>query len=88
MSILGTFLALLALSEQVNGGADNIDVLGTVISLREKRTKMVQTEEQYMFLHHAINDFILGEEEGSQHAVGDDVLDDGIDNFGFEHVRL
>lgn len=87
-------MALHSLIEQIKAGCDSIDILDTVLKLREKRPKMVQTVEQYTFLYQALVTFIrrwmAGEVDSVVHStVGSDiVLDAGIDNFGFEHVKL
>ena len=47
----GTFLALQHLTELVRSGESSIDILATVLLLRETRPKMVQTLQQYSFLY-------------------------------------
>ena len=47
----GTYLALASLTQQVEAGCEAVDVLGTVLQLRARRPKMVQTQEQYTFLY-------------------------------------
>ena len=88
----GTYLALLSLTEQIQAGCGTIDVMETVLKLREKRPKMVQTEEQYNFLYQCLSLFIrrrlTGEDNVDTRIINDTVLDAGIDNFGFEHVKL
>ena len=88
----GTYLALLSLTEQIQAGCGTIDVMETVLKLREKRPKMVQTEEQYNFLYQCLSVYIrrrlTGEDNTDTRIISDTVLDAGIDNFGFEHVKL
>jgi len=88
----GTYLALQHLTEQVKAGAESIDILGTVLLLRELRPKMVQTQEQYSFIYQVMDEFIkrrqLGEDVLDMVTVKDEVLEEGVDNFGFEHVHL
>ena len=63
----------------------------TVSQLREKRPKMVQTHQQYVFLYQCMVAFIqqwINGEDSVDTFVGDRVLDAGVDNFGFEHVKL
>ena len=36
-----------------------VDIFGVVNNLREQRINMVQTKEQYVFLHSAVNDALL-----------------------------
>lgn len=88
----GTYLALQHLTEQVKAGAESIDILGTVLLLRELRPKMVQTQEQYSFIYQVMDEFIkrrqLGEDVLDMVTVKDEVLEEGVDNFGFEHVQL
>ena len=83
----GTYLALASLTEQVQGGCGSIDIMKTVLMLREKRPKMVQTQEQYLFLYQCMAVFvkrwITGEVAVDTKIVSDTVLDAGIDNFGF-----
>ena len=85
-------MALASLTEQIKAGNTNIDIMETVLKLREKRPKMVQTQEQYMFLYQAMSLFIrrwmTGDDCTDFKTVSDSVLDAGIDNFGFEHVKL
>ncbi|KRZ09677.1 Tyrosine-protein phosphatase 10D [Trichinella zimbabwensis] len=49
----GTFIALDRLLQGVEQGVP-IDVYGTVRSLRKERVWMVQTEQQYVFIHHCL----------------------------------
>jgi len=87
----GTYLALLSLTQQIQSGCDSVDIMQTVTQLREKRPKMVQTQEQYHFLYQCIMVFIRQWMNGADIVdgfVGDRVLDAGVDNFGFEHVKL
>ena len=66
--------------------------MDTVLKLREKRPKMVQTQEQYNFLYQCLSVYIrrrlTGEDNTDTRILSDTVLDAGIDNFGFEHVKL
>lgn len=87
----GTYLALLSLTQQIQAGCDSVDIMQTVSQLREKRPKMVQTQEQYLFLYQCLAVFIrkwMNGEDSVDAYVGDKVLDEGLDNFGFEHVKL
>jgi len=87
----GTFLALQHLTELVRSGESSIDILGTVLLLRETRPKMVQTLQQYSFLYQAMDVFIKSWRRGELApavVLKDDVLDSGMDNFGFENVQL
>lgn len=90
--ISGTYLALASLTEQITSGYGTIDIMETVLKLREKRPKMVQTQEQYLFLYQCLLVFIrrwvTGDDGVDAKIVSDNVLDAGIDNFGFEHVKL
>ena len=85
-------MALASLTEQVQAGCGSIDIMETVLKLREKRPKMVQTQEQYLFLYQCMSVFVrrwlTGEDGVDTKIVSDNVLDAGIDNFGFEHVKL
>jgi len=86
----GTYLALLSLAEQMKGGSESVDVLKTVLALRKMRPKMVQTLEQYDLIHRclvSLSDDVSGG-RGSVRGLGDVLLDAGVDNFGFEHVKI
>jgi len=87
----GTYLALLSLTQQIQAGCDSIDIKQTVCDLRGKRPKMVQTREQYVFIYQCIATFVknwMNGEDFVDSVIGDKVLDAGVDNFGFEHVKL
>uniref|UniRef100_A0A8C4PZI2 protein-tyrosine-phosphatase n=2 Tax=Eptatretus burgeri TaxID=7764 RepID=A0A8C4PZI2_EPTBU len=47
----GTFIALDQVLSDLESGSDNIDFMALVAELRWYRTGMVQTEEQYAFIH-------------------------------------
>ncbi|KFD67772.1 LOW QUALITY PROTEIN: hypothetical protein M514_07512 [Trichuris suis] len=49
----GTFIALDQLLQNVRS-ADVIDVFGTVYQMRKERVWMVQSEQQYVFIHHCL----------------------------------
>ena len=52
---------------------------------------MVQTREQYVFIYQCIATFVknwMNGEDFVDSVIGDKVLDAGVDNFGFEHVKL
>ncbi|KFM66966.1 Phosphotidylinositol phosphatase PTPRQ, partial [Stegodyphus mimosarum] len=53
----GTFIAVDRLSQQLMR-SDVIDVYGTVLDLRQYRTNMVQTEDQYIYIHLCVNQLI------------------------------
>jgi len=88
----GTFLALQHLTELVKSRESSIDILSTVLQLRELRPKMVQSLQQYTFLYQAMDMFIKMQRSGQDFpekvVVKDEVLEAGVDNFGFEHVKL
>ncbi|XP_053395795.1 uncharacterized protein LOC123524141 [Mercenaria mercenaria] len=54
----GTFIALDYLTDQAMA-LNYIDVAGTVQALREQRVNMVQTFEQYIFVHHALVETLM-----------------------------
>ena len=82
---------MLSLNQQVQAGCDSVDILHTVLQLRERRPKMVQTQEQYSFIYqclsHFIHSWVTGEDRHDG-LIRDKLLDAGLDNFGFEHVKL
>ena len=47
----GTMLALNKIMEDIDGGAEDIDIFNTVLNLRSERVLMVQKLVQYEFLH-------------------------------------
>jgi len=86
----GTYLALRSLISQ-SKLEDEVDVMKTVFKLRSQRPKLVQTFEQYVLLYQVLSVYLAKEEglcEDSVDISGDIVLDAGIENFGFEHVKL
>ena len=63
----GTMLALNKITEDIDGGAEDIDIFNTVLNLRSERVLMVQKLVQYEFLH-VCTDYYLGTKNG---AAGD-----------------
>uniref|UniRef100_A0A5S6QYN0 protein-tyrosine-phosphatase n=1 Tax=Trichuris muris TaxID=70415 RepID=A0A5S6QYN0_TRIMR len=61
----GTFIALDQLLQSVRS-ADIIDVFGTVYQMRKERVWMVQSEQQYVFIHHCLLAAIEESEERRQ----------------------
>lgn len=53
----GTLIAADILLQTANAGKE-IDIYNTVLNLRKQRVKMVQTEEQYIYIHRLIADHI------------------------------
>ncbi|XP_056643716.1 phosphatidylinositol phosphatase PTPRQ-like isoform X1 [Diorhabda sublineata] len=53
----GTLIAADILLQTVNSGKE-IDIYNTVLNLRKQRVKMVQTEEQYIYIHRLVADHI------------------------------
>ncbi|XP_013791926.1 tyrosine-protein phosphatase 10D-like isoform X2 [Limulus polyphemus] len=53
----GTFLALDRLMQHIRVH-DYVDVFWTVLEMREYRSNLVQTEDQYIYIHECINDLI------------------------------
>lgn len=85
----GTYLAVRSLMEQVKK-EERVDILHTVKQLRQLRPKLVQTQEQYLFIYQVINLYLKhGDEvDGVPVEPLDELLDEGVVNFGFEHVKL
>ena len=59
LSGTGTMLALNKIIEDIDGGAQDIDIFNTVLNLRSERVLMVQKLIQYEFLH-VCTDYYLG----------------------------
>lgn len=53
----GTFIVLDSMMERMKK-VDSLNIFEFVEQMRRKRTNMVQTEAQYMFVHDALNEFI------------------------------
>ncbi|GIY08823.1 hypothetical protein CDAR_199232 [Caerostris darwini] len=68
----GTFIAVDRLSQQLHS-SDSIDIFGTVMELRHHRINMVQTEDQYIYIHlcvkQLVDDINRPEEKGSEEAI-------------------
>ena len=54
----GTFIAIDRLLQELHSGAPSISVFNTVLELRKHRPLMVQTEEQYIYIHLCLADAI------------------------------
>ncbi|XP_071137869.1 receptor-type tyrosine-protein phosphatase eta-like [Mytilus edulis] len=59
----GTFINVDVLLHQLDNDYNQIDIFGEVLKLRNHRCNMVQTEDQYVFIHHCISDYILAMSE-------------------------
>ncbi|GIZ00814.1 tyrosine-protein phosphatase 10D [Caerostris extrusa] len=68
----GTFIAVDRLSQQLHS-SDSIDIFGTVMELRHHRINMVQTEDQYIYIHLCVNQLVddinRPREKGSAEAI-------------------
>ncbi|GBL94854.1 Phosphatidylinositol phosphatase PTPRQ [Araneus ventricosus] len=53
----GTFMAVDRLSQQLRS-TDTIDIFGTVMELRHHRINMVQTEDQYIYIHLCVKQLV------------------------------
>ncbi|CAH1798657.1 unnamed protein product, partial [Owenia fusiformis] len=56
----GTFIAVDRLLQHMKAH-DSLDIFGIVMEMREYRCNMVQTEDQYIFIHDCINDVLKAE---------------------------
>ncbi|XP_052088427.1 uncharacterized protein LOC127725474 [Mytilus californianus] len=70
----GTFINVDILLHQLDNDYNQIDVFGDVLKLRNHRCNMVQTEDQYVFIHHCISDYILAMSEDTDE---EEVVDGG-----------
>ncbi|XP_035218180.1 receptor-type tyrosine-protein phosphatase delta-like [Stegodyphus dumicola] len=55
----GTYIAVDRIAQHLQHSQD-IDVYGTILEMRKYRTNMVQTEDQYIFIHSCIQQLIQG----------------------------
>ncbi|XP_063404690.1 receptor-type tyrosine-protein phosphatase beta-like [Mytilus trossulus] len=78
----GTFINVDVLLHQLDNDYNQIDIFGEVLNLRNNRCNMVQTEDQYVFIHHCISDYILAlaEDTDEEEAV------DGGDEPMYQNV--
>ena len=65
----GTMLALNKIMEDIDGGAEDIDIFDTVLRLRSERVFMVQKLVQYEFLHVCTDYYLRTKNGGKRHAV-------------------
>ncbi|XP_076078308.1 receptor-type tyrosine-protein phosphatase eta-like isoform X1 [Mytilus galloprovincialis] len=70
----GTFINVDVLLHQLDNDYNQIDIFGEVLKLRNHRCNMVQTEDQYVFIHHCISDYILAMSEDTDE---EDAVDGG-----------
>lgn len=66
----GTFIAVDHLVQKLIAGHQEVDIFNIVLAMRNERPNMVQTEDQYVFLHECIRDFLKPEED--EHEVDED----------------
>ncbi|CAD5113873.1 DgyrCDS3037 [Dimorphilus gyrociliatus] len=59
----GTIIAIQILLDQIEAGAQSIDVQNVVIGLRSQRQNMVQTSEQYRLIYEAVNQWTIDKNE-------------------------
>ncbi|CAH2278602.1 Receptor-type tyrosine- phosphatase O [Pelobates cultripes] len=75
----GTFIALDRLMQHIRDH-EFVDVLGLVAELRSYRMSMVQTEEQFIFIHHCqvINHVSLYKENGQSSSFASDLFSEWL----------
>ncbi|XP_021372257.1 tyrosine-protein phosphatase 10D-like isoform X2 [Mizuhopecten yessoensis] len=59
----GTFIAVDHLIQKLNAGHQEVDIFNMVLGMRNERPNMVQTEDQYIFIHECIKDFLSSDED-------------------------
>ncbi|GIY46718.1 receptor-type tyrosine-protein phosphatase beta [Caerostris extrusa] len=72
----GTFIAVDRLSQQLHS-SDSINIFGTVTELRHHRINMVQTEDQYIYIHLCMKqlvDDINRPQDGSEEGIYSNVV--------------
>ena len=55
----GTYIVIDTMLERLKNGDDTLDIYGHVSLLRTQRPYMVQTEDQYFFIHEAVAEALL-----------------------------
>ncbi|KAK3097674.1 hypothetical protein FSP39_012005 [Pinctada imbricata] len=74
----GTFIAVDHLMQHVRDH-DTLDIFNLVLGMRNNRSNMVQTEDQYVFIHDCMKDYI--EELQKEDDVDEDVDDGDVDDY-------
>ncbi|KAK7108051.1 hypothetical protein V1264_015853 [Littorina saxatilis] len=59
----GTFIALDQLLRQIHRQTTEVDMFGLVLTMRDHRTQMVQTENQYIYIHDCLADALAKDQE-------------------------
>ena len=59
----GTMIALNKIMEEIDNGAEEVDVFETVLQLRSERVQMVQKQTQYVFLYGCIEYYLSTKEK-------------------------
>ena len=55
----GTYIVIDTMLERLRNGDDTLDIYGHVSLLRTQRPYMVQTEDQYFFIHEAVAEALM-----------------------------
>eukprot|EP01103_Thecamoeba_quadrilineata_P006253 TRINITY_DN15983_c0_g1_i1.p1 TRINITY_DN15983_c0_g1~~TRINITY_DN15983_c0_g1_i1.p1 ORF type:complete len:329 (-),score=30.54 TRINITY_DN15983_c0_g1_i1:269-1222(-) len=79
----GSFIAIHHILNQINNKC-SYDILETVLKMRKDRAGMVQTEDQYRFIHQAVNDEYKNPLTSSQSETddsGDETIEDSPKTF-------
>ncbi|KAK3096989.1 hypothetical protein FSP39_005443 [Pinctada imbricata] len=71
----GTFIAVDHLMQHVRTH-DHLDIFNLVLAMRDNRTNMVQTEDQYIFIHDCIKDYIEELEHEDEDAEDGNVIEE------------
>ncbi|CAC5416990.1 PTPRB [Mytilus coruscus] len=67
----GTFIIMDILLQEIRSKCTEVDIFGMILKMRNYRLNMVQTEDQYIFIHNCVKDLI-------------DVSDNEEEEVGFE----
>ncbi|VDI37498.1 receptor-type tyrosine-protein phosphatase beta [Mytilus galloprovincialis] len=54
----GTFIVMDILMQEIRSKCTHVDIFGTILNMRNYRLNMVQTEDQYVFIHKCVKDLI------------------------------
>ncbi|XP_069132606.1 tyrosine-protein phosphatase 10D-like isoform X1 [Argopecten irradians] len=75
----GTYIAVDHLIQRLNAGKQEVDIFNMVLGMRNERPNMVQTEDQYIFIHECIKDFLTsGNDEDEEDEEEEEESDEPI----------
>ncbi|KAK3606710.1 hypothetical protein CHS0354_013871 [Potamilus streckersoni] len=88
----GTFIAIDSMIQYIDkhGPDTTVDIFNFVLKMRENRTSMVQTEEQYIFIHDCIKEYLnrLKTYENEAFSIDDEHLYQNTNVQLYENVNI